>query len=33
MTSSTLDIVEAKSIPNIELLSKERTILEQGAMI
>lgn len=33
MTSSTLDIVEAKSFPNIELLPKDRTILEQGAMV
>ena len=33
MTSSTLDIVEAKSLPTIELLPKDRTILEQGAMV
>ena len=33
MTSSTLDIVEAKSSPTIELLPKDRTILEQGAMV
>ncbi len=33
MTSSTLDIVEAKSFPNIKLLPKDRTILEQGAMV
>lgn len=33
MTSSTLDAVEAKSLSNIELLPKNRTILEQGAMV
>jgi signal transduction histidine kinase len=33
MTSSTLDVIEAKSFPNIELLPKDRTILEQGAMV
>lgn len=33
MTSSTLDIVEAKSFLNLELLPKDRTILEQGAMV
>ncbi|MBS0182699.1 MAG: response regulator [Nitrospira sp.] len=33
MTSSMLDIVEAKSRPTIELLPKDRTILEQGAMV
>ncbi|HWF59287.1 MAG TPA: GAF domain-containing protein [Nitrospira sp.] len=33
MTSSTLDIVETKSPPTIELLPKDRTILEQGAMV
>lgn len=33
MTSSTLEGVEAKSLPNIELLPKNRTILEQGAMV
>lgn len=33
MTSSTLDLVESKSLPNIELLPKDRTILEQGAMV
>ena len=33
MTSSTLDIVEATSLPAIELLPKDRTILEQGAMV
>lgn len=35
MTSSTIDIVEAKSVPSTELLPllpKDRTILEQGAM-
>lgn len=32
MTSSTLDRVEVKSFPSIELLPKNRTILEQGAM-
>src|SRR5574337_1539943 len=33
MTSSTIDIVEAKSFPTLELLPKNRTILEQGAMV
>jgi len=33
MTSSTLDIVDAKPLPTIELLPKDRTILEQGAMV
>lgn len=33
MTSSTLDSVEAKSFLNVELLPKDRTILEQGAMV
>ncbi len=33
MTSSALDIVEAKSLPDIDLLPKDRTILEQGAMV
>src|SRR5574337_210476 len=33
MTSSTIDIVEAKSFPTLELLPKDRTILEQGAMV
>ena len=33
MTSSTLDAVEAKPIPHIELFLKDRTILEQGAMV
>ncbi len=33
MTSSTLDLVESKSLPNVELLPKDRTILEQGAMV
>jgi signal transduction histidine kinase len=33
VTSSTLDIVETESLPNIALLSKDRTILEQGAMV
>jgi signal transduction histidine kinase len=33
MTSSTLDIAEPKSLPNIELLPKDRTILDQGAML
>ncbi len=32
MTSSLLDVVGAKSLPSLELFSKERTILEQGAM-
>lgn len=33
MTSSALDVVEAKSLPDIDLLPKDRTILEQGAMV
>jgi signal transduction histidine kinase len=33
VTSSALDIVEAKSLPDIDLLPKDRTILEQGAMV
>ncbi len=33
MTSSTVDIVETTSLPNVELLPKDRTILEQGAMV
>ncbi|OQW36778.1 MAG: hypothetical protein A4E19_21375 [Nitrospira sp. SG-bin1] len=33
MTSSTLDIVETKSLSNIELFPKDRTILDQGAMV
>ncbi len=33
MTSSALDIVEAKALPGIDLLPKDRTILEQGAMV
>lgn len=32
MTSSTLDLVEAESLPKIALFPKDRTILEQGAM-
>ncbi len=33
MTSSALDIVEAKALPIIDLLPKDRTILEQGEMV
>ncbi len=33
MTSSALDIIEAKVLPDIDLLPKDRTILEQGAMV
>ncbi|NJL18344.1 MAG: hypothetical protein HC938_15450, partial [Nitrospira sp.] len=33
MTSSALDIVESKSLSGMELLPKDRTILEQGAMV
>ncbi|MDH5741828.1 MAG: hypothetical protein OEY77_16040, partial [Nitrospira sp.] len=33
MTSSVLDIVEAKSLPDVDLLPKDRTILEQGPMV
>lgn len=33
MTSSILDNVEAKTIPTIELLPKDRTILEQSVMV
>jgi hypothetical protein len=33
MTSSTLDLVESQSLPNVELLPKDRTILEQGVMV
>lgn len=33
MTSSTLDQVEVPPPPTIELFPKDRTILEQGAMV
>lgn len=33
MTTGTLDIVEAKALPHVELLPKDRTILERGAMV
>ncbi len=33
MTSSTLDRVDVQSIPTIELYPKDRTVLEQGAMV
>lgn len=33
MISSTLDAVEAKPLQNFELLPKDRTILEQGALV
>jgi signal transduction histidine kinase len=33
VTSSTLDIVETESLPKVALLPKDRTILEQGAMV
>lgn len=33
MISSTLDHVESKSLPTIDLFPKDRTILEQSAMV
>ena len=33
MISNTLDVTEAKSLPTVELFPKERTILEQSAMV